>query len=66
MKFVPYFFSENGDGSDHKVIIAVKVRLVVVAEIGVVFKEVLEFIFFRFEFSILILEHANGSSSVYD
>jgi hypothetical protein len=65
VEFVPYFFTKDRGRGDHKISNTVEIGLVRISEIWIISEKVLKPSGLRFEFSILVFEHAYSSSCVY-
>lgn len=66
MEFVPDLPAVDWGGCDHEILDWVEVCLVGVGEVGVVLEEVLELVWLGLELAVLVLEHADGATSVDD
>lgn len=65
-EFIPNLLLEDSFRGDGESLWGDKIGLFLITEIGVSFKELLKSIPLGFEFAIIILEHADGSSCVDD
>ena len=66
VKLVPDLLLEDSLRGDGKAVRPDEVGLTFIAEIGIVFQKVFELAFLGGKFSLLVLEHPDGSSSVDD
>jgi hypothetical protein len=66
IELVPYLFLEDGFRGDHEAVVADEVGFALIAEVGVAFQELSEFIPFGHELVVLVCEHTDCSSRVDD
>lgn len=66
IQFVPYLSLKDSLRSYRESIAADEVSLALVAKIGIVLQKSFEAILPRLELPVLIFEHADGASGVYD
>lgn len=65
-QFVPYFFLEDGLGSDGESVAADEVGLAFIPEIGVAVEEVLEPVLSGLKLPVFVFEHSDRASRVDD